>query len=101
MVNHYDGSRPVLLEDSDFVIPSVTVSRQDGLFMVENAGATAKLNIISERRESTGSNVIGRRRGNSDRKIVICAHYDTKPGTPGAMDNAAGISVAGMVHETG
>lgn len=23
---------------------------------------------------------------------MICAHYDTKPGTPGAMDNAAGIS---------
>jgi aminopeptidase YwaD len=91
-VNHYNGPRPVLLEDSDFIIPSVTVSRQDGLCLVQNAGATARLRIISERRESAGSNVIGRRRGNSAKKIVVCAHYDTKPGTPGAMDNAAGIS---------
>ncbi len=91
-VNHYDGTRPVLLEDSDFVIPSVTVSRQDGLFVVQNAGATVRLKISSERRASTGSNVIGRRRGNNNKKILICAHYDTKPGTPGAMDNAAGIS---------
>ncbi len=91
-VNHYDDPRLVLLEDSDFFIPSITVARQDGLFLVQNAGAPARLKIVSARRESTGSNVIGRRRGNSDKKILVCAHYDTKRGTPGAMDNAAGIS---------
>lgn len=91
-VSHYDGSRPVLIEDSDFYIPSITVSRQEGLFLVQNAGTKASLKIVSARRESFGSNVIGRRPGKNDKKILICAHYDTKPSTPGAMDNAAGIS---------
>ncbi|TEB11214.1 Aminopeptidase YwaD precursor [Pelotomaculum sp. FP] len=91
-VNHYDRPRPVLLEDSELSIPSVTVSRQDGLFVVQNAGLKGRLKIVSARRESYGSNVIGRRPGNSGKKIVICAHYDTNPATPGAMDNAAGIS---------
>lgn len=92
MVNHYDGPLPVLLEDSDWVIPSVTVSRHDGLFVMQNAGTTARLRIISARRTSTGSNIIGQRCGKIDKKILLCAHYDTKPGTPGAMDNAAGIA---------
>ncbi|KJS13609.1 MAG: hypothetical protein VR67_03640 [Peptococcaceae bacterium BRH_c8a] len=89
-VSHYDVPIPVF-EDSELNIPSVTVHRDDGMFVVENAGATATLKIVSERRESNGSNVIGRR-GNSAKKILVCAHYDTKPGTPGAMDNGAGIS---------
>lgn len=91
-VSHYDGPRPVLLEDSDLAIPSVTVSRQDGLFVVQNAGVKARLKIVSAKRESAGSNVIGRRPGSNGKKIVLCAHYDTNPPTPGAMDNAAGVS---------
>ena len=60
--------------------------------MVENAGEKAKLKIVTQRRASTGSNVIGRW-GKGEKKILLCAHYDTKPGTPGAMDNAAGVAV--------
>lgn len=89
-VSHYDIPLPVL-EDSELIIPSVTVHRDEGAFIVANAGSTATLTITAERKPGTGSNVIGRR-GNSTKKILICAHYDTKPGTPGAMDNAAGIA---------
>lgn len=91
-VNHYDGPRPVLIEDSDLAIPSVTVSKQDGLFVVQNAGAEAGLKIVSASRETYGPNIIGRRPGSNGKKILICAHYDTNPATPGAMDNAAGIA---------
>jgi aminopeptidase YwaD len=38
------------------------------------------------------ANVIGRRAAPDRAKIVICAHFDTKPGTPGALDNAAGVA---------
>lgn len=96
-INHYKSPYPVVLEDSAFSIPSVTVSNQDGLFLLQNAGNNAKLKILSKRKESTGSNVIGCRRGKSDKKIIVCAHYDTKPGTPGAMDNASGISALLLV----
>ena len=89
-VSHYDVPLPVI-EDSELSIPSVTVHKDDGAFVVENARATARLRIVAERRAGAGSNLIGRR-GNNPKKILVCAHYDTKPGTPGAMDNAAGIS---------
>jgi aminopeptidase YwaD len=37
--------------------------------------------------------VLGRLPGERPEKIVLCAHYDTKVDTPGAYDNAAGVSV--------
>lgn len=38
------------------------------------------------------SNIIGVREGETDRIVIISAHYDTVPGTPGADDNAAGVA---------
>ncbi|MBP6789888.1 MAG: M28 family peptidase, partial [Candidatus Promineofilum sp.] len=34
----------------------------------------------------------GRRAHPSRDKLVMSAHFDTKPGTPGALDNAAGVA---------
>ena len=28
-----------------------------------------------------------------ERRIVVCAHIDAKPGTPGALDNATGVTI--------
>lgn len=39
-------------------------------------------------------NVIFELRGRSSEWIVIGAHYDSAPGTPGANDNASGVAVA-------
>lgn len=42
---------------------------------------------------NTYHNIIGEVKGNKDSEIlVIGAHYDTVPGTPGADDNASGIA---------
>jgi aminopeptidase YwaD len=89
-VSHYEIPLP-LLEDSEFKIPSLTVHRDDGPLLIKNAGTTARLKITSTTKMSTGSNIIGRL-GNSTKKILLCAHYDTKLGTPGALDNASGIA---------
>lgn len=45
--------------------------------------------------ERTGQarNVIGTLSGRRPEGIAIVAHYDTKPGTPGAADDAMGIGV--------
>lgn len=88
--SHYDIPLPVL-QDSELDIPSVSVHRDEVPFLLENSGSPARMKIVSESRESTGSNLIGRL-GNSAKKILLCAHYDSFPGTPGAMDNAAGIA---------
>lgn len=42
------------------------------------------------------SNLITEKSGTEDRGIVVGAHYDTVPGTPGADDNAS--AVAGMLE---
>ncbi|MEW6243933.1 MAG: hypothetical protein AB1497_06700 [Bacillota bacterium] len=54
-LNHYAGAIPVVIEYSEFTIPSVTVSGSDGLWILENAGAQATLNIASERHTGTGT----------------------------------------------
>ena len=41
---------------------------------------------------ATSSNVIARVPGSSDTVIVLGAHYDTKPPSPGANDNASGCA---------
>jgi aminopeptidase YwaD len=61
--------------------------------LLQTPPASVHLRIESERRTGGSCNVVGRR-GAADRpKVVLCAHYDTKIGTPGATDNAAGTAV--------
>lgn len=41
----------------------------------------------------TGRNIIGILEGKSKKRIIIGAHYDTVPNSPGANDNAAGVGI--------
>ena len=53
-------------------------------------GVTGRVTIDAERWEARAENVIATRGPRSPRVTVI-AHVDAKPGTPGAVDNAAGV----------
>ncbi len=91
-VNHYDGLHPVLLQDTTIEFPSVTVSKH-GIKQLEKAAkGKVALKIESNIKKSEGRNIIAARRGRTERRIVICAHYDTAHFTPGAMDNATGVA---------
>jgi aminopeptidase YwaD len=92
MVAHSSEYLP-LIEDWDFAIPSVTVSPEVGLELLRNESCSLQLTINSEMTPSDSSNVIARKLGSQEERIVPCAHYDTKYGTPGAVDNAGGVSV--------
>ncbi len=80
-----------LIEDGNFDIPSVYTTDRVGAKLTQLAGQTVHLISQAERIPSTGVNVVGRLNPGAAEKIVICAHVDTKPGTPGALDNAAGV----------
>jgi aminopeptidase YwaD len=82
-----------VIKDPLMEIPSVTVMPGVGLELLRNIGKTIRLRIVS--RLSTGQswNIIGTRPGDRAERIVICAHYDTVWGSPGAYDNASGVSV--------
>ena len=86
-----------LIEDGDFGMPSVYVTDNVGERLAKQEGREVSLEIEAERIPAKGCNVLARKgRG---RRIVVCAHIDTKEGTPGALDNATGITVLFLLAE--
>jgi aminopeptidase YwaD len=79
-----------LIEDGDFSIPTGNVRPGDAGPLLAAAGRLANVEIRSERRRARARNVIASTGPRSPR-VTLIAHIDTKPGTPGAVDNAAGV----------
>ena len=88
-----------LIEDGDFDIPSVYTTDEVGVALANLAGETIALTSMAKRIPSTGCNVIGRINPDAGKKVVVCAHIDAKIGTPGALDNAAGVVTLLLVAE--
>ncbi len=68
------------------------ISDVEGAALFGLIGKKIELKFNAERVASKAYNVIGRKNC-AEKKIVLCAHIDTKINTPGALDNAAGLSV--------
>ncbi len=88
-----------IIEDGDFNIPSAYMTEEEGEKLIELVGKTAILKISSERIPSNGRNVIGKTGEEGKKRIVVTAHIDSKKGTPGATDNATGITILLMLAE--
>ena len=93
-----------LMRDWQFPIPSATVPAEAGLELLAGTGRPARLQIESER--SGGSqpgpfcNVIARQPGKQAHRLVVCAHFDTMEESPGAVDNASGVSILFALAES-
>ncbi|MFO8054260.1 MAG: M28 family peptidase [Bacteroidales bacterium] len=88
-----------LIEDGDFNIPSVYMTEKEGAKLIPLAGKKVSLEILSERIPGNGYNVIGKIGKKDGKRIVVTAHIDSKKGTPGATDNATGITVLLILAE--
>ena len=88
-----------LIEDGDFDIPSVYMTEDEGNRLAQQVGKTVSLVSRARRIPSKGCIVTARKAADQGLRIVICAHIDTKPGTPGALDNAGGVVVLLLVAE--
>lgn len=88
-----------LVEDGDFNIPSVYMTEEEGGKLAEFAGEQLQLEIQAERIPAVGCNVIARKGTRQDRRVVFFAHIDARMGTPGANDNASGVSVLLLLAE--
>ena len=86
-----------MIEDGDFDIPTAYLKDVEGERLLAYQGKKAALNISAERIPSHGENVLASTGGSE--KIVVCAHIDTKENTPGALDNASGISIMLLLAE--
>jgi aminopeptidase YwaD len=91
-----------LIEDGDFDIPSAYMTAEEGERLASHAGETVALELRAERSASVGCNVVARK-GRGPKRLVVFAHIDAKRGTPGAIDNASGVSIllllAGLLAE--
>lgn len=81
-----------MIEDGNFDLPSVYLTEEEGERLASYTGQTAVLVSHARRIPSHGWNSIARLNPAATQRIVLCAHIDTKPNTPGALDNAAGIT---------
>jgi aminopeptidase YwaD len=83
-----------LIEDGDFDIPSVYMTEEEGARLAQHTWQEVTLKIQAQRRPAMGYNVIARKGVTpAGRRVVLCAHIDAKPGTPGALDDAGGTVV--------
>jgi aminopeptidase YwaD len=85
-----------LIEDGDFTIPTGNLRPGDAGPVLE--GEAAVVEIRSRRWLTTARNVIAAR-GPRRPRVTVIAHIDSKPGTPGAVDNAAGVAVLLLLAE--
>jgi aminopeptidase YwaD len=87
-----------MIEDGDFDIPTAYIKETEGEKLLVFSGKKVSLKMVSERIPSNGENITALRSGN-EKKIVICAHIDTKEKTPGALDNASGVIILLLLAE--
>jgi aminopeptidase YwaD len=88
-----------LIFDGDFNVPSVYCSVEEGNRISEKEGECFSLKIDAQRIPSKGNNVILRKNLESKKKIVVCAHIDAYLDSPGASDNASGVTVLLILAE--
>ena len=87
-----------LIEDGDFAIPTGNIRPDQSGPVLDRDGQPARIEMRSERWVSTAHNVVAAR-GPRVGRITVAAHIDTKPGTPGAVDNAAGVAALVLLAE--
>ncbi len=88
-----------MIEDGDFDIPSAYMTEKEGKKLLAFSGKKVSLKMDAERIPSKSENIVARKGERHEKKIVLCAHIDTKEGTPGALDNASGISILLLLAE--
>ena len=76
-------------------LPMATIRHLDGLGLIKQGVRRARLVLRNSEMKSYSLNVIGEKAGAdlADEIVVICAHYDSHWGIPGAADNAGGTAV--------
>lgn len=88
-----------MIEDGDFDIPVAFMTAKEGERLALHIGGQVELKMDSHRLPSTGENIVARKGARMDKKVVVCAHIDTKENTPGALDNASGVIILMLLAE--
>lgn len=91
-----------LIEDGAFEVPTGNLGVADGgevlAALAAGSAAPADLHVPARRWAASARNIVARR-GPQAGRVTVVAHIDSKPGTPGAIDNATGVVVVTRVAE--
>ncbi len=82
----------MLTEDWELDIAAATIPKPVALHLFREPETPVHLYIQARRYPATARNIVARTSGQQERRVVVCAHFDTKINTPGAADNAAGLA---------
>ncbi len=88
-----------LIEDGDFLIPSIYTKDLIGEEIKKQVGKDVYLKIYAKKVDSKGKNVIAKVGKKNKDKIVLFAHFDSKVDSPGAIDNATGVTTLLLLIE--
>jgi len=88
-----------LIEDGDFLIPSIYIKDMTGEEIKKQVGKDVYLKIDATKVDSKGKNVIAKVGKKNKDKIVLFAHFDSKVDSPGAIDNATGVTTLLLLIE--
>lgn len=81
-----------LFEDGDLNVPNAYMRDVEGAELSNQAGSRVKVRIQSQRIPSTAEHVVAIKPGTGPGRIALFAHIDSRKGSPGALDNAAGVA---------
>ncbi|MEW6405669.1 MAG: M20/M25/M40 family metallo-hydrolase, partial [Chloroflexota bacterium] len=81
-----------LTEDWELDLAAATVPADVALHLLHTPEKPLHLVIDARRTPATARNIVARTRSTTERRLVLCAHFDTKINTPGATDNAGGVA---------
>lgn len=79
-----------VIEDGDFQVPCAVILPKH--LPLLKSGLSVSLTLNTKRHSAKAANILAVY-GGGRQKVCVSAHIDTRPGTPGALDNASGVAV--------
>lgn len=73
-------------------IPGISLRRSDALRLMESGGGRIRLTVRSRKKTIRCRNIEAGRNKSDEYYALLSAHYDSRPHTPGASDDASGVA---------
>ena len=73
-------------------IAAATIGYKHAIKLVNEGVRRVRIRTHHEKFDGTSQNVVAELPGHTDRLVILTAHYDSTPCSPGAEDNAAGTA---------
>jgi aminopeptidase YwaD len=89
-----------LTTDWELDLSAATVPAEVALYLLCEPQIPIHLSIAARRIPATARNMVARTPHMPERRLVLCAHFDTVIDTPGATDNAGGVAALLSLAET-